>query len=93
MGSMKLSLLFLQFKLHLLNVFLHAFHFKVIALELALDLTLRAALLLQVLGELNEGLVFLKFDGVTFAPQFCGLSEQLLLLAFMCVQISPKLSN
>ena len=85
MGSMKLSLLFLQFKLHLLNVLLHTFHFKVIALELALDLTLRASLFLQVLGELNEGLVFLKFDGVTFASKLCCLGVQLLFLAFVAI--------
>ena len=85
MGPMKLSLLFLQLKLHLLNVLLHALHFKVVALELALDLTLRASLLLQVLGELDEDFVLLELDGVTLAPQFCRLGQQLLLLAFMCV--------
>ena len=86
---MKLSLLLLQLKLHLLNVLLHALHFKVVAFELALDLTLGASLLLQVLGELDEHFVLLELDAVTFAPQLCRLGQQLLLLAFVCVQISP----
>ena len=93
MGPMKLSLFLLQFKLHLLNVFLHALHLKVIALKFALDLALGAALLLQVLGELDEHFVFLELDGVTFTPQLCGLGQQLLLLALMSVQIPPQLSD
>ncbi len=84
-GAMELSLLFLKFELHFLHVFLHAFNFEVVAFKLRLDLTLWASLLLKILSQLDEHLIFLKFDRIALSSQLGGFRVKLLLFASMSV--------
>ena len=90
---MQLRLLLLKLQLHLLDVLLHALHFELVALKLALDASLGATLVLQILRELHKHLILLELDRVTFAAELRRLAQQLLLLPLVCIEVTSKLPD
>lgn len=87
----KLSLLFLDFKLNFLLVLCAGFQFKFVALKFTLHLTLGRVSFLQLTGQLDELLIFLDFHDIALSPQLACLRASRLRLTPLLIQIATQL--